>query len=337
MSVLQSGLSIASVATRFSRLAQGTAFFTQDRADECFAVLDAFIAAGGTLIDSGRNYGDSERMLGAWMDERATRDQVIINTKCAHGEGVIPQEGFADVVRHELTLSLRELKTDYVDILSLHRDNQEMPVSDILGPLNEEVATGRARALGASNWEYRRLTEANEFADKRGMKGFAVVSNHLTLAMPAAAFYPGLVSTDRQGEQWHQTTGIPLISWSSQARGFYAGRYSREMRDHPERLLTSNDVTRRDNAWGVSETAFTRKMLKLYCTDENLERLARAEALGDRKGGYAAVEVALAWLLHKPFPLVPVVGPRTAGELSSCLRGASLVLSEKEIRWLNLE
>ena len=96
----------------------------------------------------------------------------------------------------------------------LHRDNQEMPVEKILAPLNEEIVRGRVRAIGVSNWEYRRLEEAREYADKRGLPGFAVVSNNISLALPAAAFYRGLVSTDRAGEAWHLDTGIPLIPWS---------------------------------------------------------------------------------------------------------------------------
>ncbi len=337
MSNLRGGPFIQGLKKPISRLAQGTAFFTRGKTGELFTLLDAFMAGGGTLIDSGRNYGDSETVLGLWMDARGSRERVTLITKCAHGEGVIPQEGYANLVRDELTTSLRELKTDHVDIFFVHRDNQEMPVWDILGPLNEEVAKGRVRVLGASNWEYRRLTEANDFAHKRGLKGFAVVSNHITLAMPAAAFYPGLISTDRQGEQWHQATGIPLVPWSSQARGFYTGIYTRAMRDNPERFLPADETVRQVNAWGVSENAFARRMLTLYGTDENLERLARAQTLGAEKGGYTAVEVALAWLLHKPFPLVPVVGPRTPVELASCLKAASLVLTETELRWLNLE
>ena len=103
---------------------------------------------------------------------------------------------------------------------------QEIPVADILAPLNNELANGRIHAFGASNWEYRRLTEANKYADKHGMKSFAVVSNNISLALPTASFYKGLVSTDKVDERWHQETGIPLIPWSSQARGFYTDQYT---------------------------------------------------------------------------------------------------------------
>ena len=78
-------------------------------------------------------------------------------------------------------------------------------------------------------------------------------------------------------------------------------------------------------------------MLKVYGTKENFQRLARSKELGEKKGGYTAVEVALAWLLHKPFPIVPIVGPRTPAELASCVKATSLSLTESEIKWLNLD
>ena len=63
-----------------------------------------------------------------------------------------------------------------------------MPVADILAPLNNKLVNGRVHAFGASNWECRRLTEANEYTDKHGMKSFAVVSNNISLALPTAPF-----------------------------------------------------------------------------------------------------------------------------------------------------
>lgn len=317
---------IAGVSKSVSQIALGTAFYSIDSKEKWFDLLDEYMNFGGTILDTARGYGVSENVLGLWMENRSTRDQIIIQTKCGltGGDGYLPAENLPEVIREEITTSLQALRTDYTDVLLLHRDNQEMPVADILEPLNNEIANGRVHAFGASNWEYRRLTEANEYAYKHGMKSFAVVSNNISLALPAAAFYKGLVSTDKVGERWHEETGIPLIPWSSQARGFYTGRYTPQMRD--DLALASSELD-----------GFTSKMLKVYGTDENFERLARAKELGEKKGGYTAVEVALAWLLHKPFPLVPIVGPRTQEELASCVKATSLSLTELEIKWLSLE
>jgi len=300
-----------------SQFALGTAFYDIKTKETWFEVLDSYIELGGTIIDSARGYGSSEDVLGAWLAERPVRDQIILITKCGlTGEGVLPAENYPELVREEINASLKTLKTDYIDIYMLHRDNTSMTVVDILEPLNEQIAAGNVGVLGASNWEYRRVTEANEYAYKHDIKGFGIVSNNISLAVPAAAFYPGLISTDKTGERWHEETGIPLIPWSSQARGFFTGKYSPEMREADGPMS---------------------RMMKVYGTDENFERLVRAKELGEKKGGYTAVEVALSWLLHKPFPMVPIVGPHTPAEVASCVKATSLSLTESEIKWLNLE
>jgi len=305
-----------------SALALGTAFFTLGAREACFAILDAFLEKGGTLIDTGRHYGESEDVLGLWMESRGVRDQVILLTKGGHGAGHgLPADLFAPTIKGELAASLERLRTDYVDLYALHRDSPELPVAAIVDCLNRVSARGRVRALGASNWAYDRVSEANAYARDHGLKGFSVVSNNTTLAVPTAPFFPGLVSVDQAGERWHQRTGIPLIVWSSQARGFFTGRYTPEMRMA---------------AWGTHDAA-TARMIEVYGTDDNFERLRRARELGERRGGFSATQVALAWLLHKPYPLVPIVGPRNTQELRSCFEAVSIPLTPQERGWLNLE
>jgi len=316
---------IAGVSKPVSTIALGTASYSTNSKEEWFGMLDSYIEYGGTIIDTARGYSTSEEVIGLWMEEHSTRDRAIIQTKCGltGGDGYLPANNFAAIINEEITTSLQTLRTDYIDVLLLHRDNQEMTVAEILEPLNNEIANRRVHAIGASNWEYRRVAEANEYAYKRGMKGFAVVSNNISLAVPAAAFYKGLVSTDKTGESWHEKTGIPLIPWSSQARGFFTGQYTTQMRDDYDKA--------------PEKDGFTKQMIRVYCTDENFKRLERANELGEKKGGYTAVEVALSYLLQKPFPLVPVVGPRNQEELASCVKATSLTLTSSEVKWLNLE
>lgn len=307
-----------------SQLALGTAFYRFDNRDLWFDILDDFAASRGTVIDTARLYagGDSEKLIGQWMEGRGAREKVVVIAKGGHGKDhALPTENFTESVTHELTTSLDCLRTDYADLYMLHRDNPLLPVAEIMDCLNVMLDDGRAQALGASNWEYTRVDEANEYADKHGLRGFVAVSNNLSLAVPTEPFWPGLVSVDEASERWHTRTGVPLISWSSQARGFFTGRYTPEMRS---------------SADGI-EDEFTRRMLTVYCTDENFERLRRAKYLGEQKGGYSAVQVALAWVLHKPFAVVPIVGPHTTEELTSCVEATSIKLTASEMAWLNLD
>jgi len=303
-----------------SAIALGTAHFRADERDGWFDMMDRFVASGGTVIDTAHNYGDSEGMIGLWMAERANRDRVVICTKGAHGTGILPAENFQQTIQDEVMMSLDRLKTGCIDFYWLHRDNPDVPVGPILACLNAHLAAGRIRAFGGSNWTYDRVAQAQAYARAHGLTGFAAVSNNLSLAIQAEPFYPGLVSVDSGGMRWHAETGVPLFSWSSQARGFFTGRYGPEMREQADRI----------------EDGLTRRMVEVYCTDENFERLRRAEQLGREKGGYSAVEIALAWVRHQPISVIPVVGPRTPEELASCVRALSIALTQDEIGWLNL-
>jgi len=304
-----------------STLALGTAFYRLADRQRWFELLDGFRRLGGTVVDSGRSYGDSEAVIGEWLETRRVRADIVLVTKCGHGDALLPAEDFEQVVDRELEESLRCLRTERIDLYMLHRDNPEVPVGRILERLNRELERGRVSALGASNWTYQRVREANGYAVRHGLTGFAVVSNNLSLAVPSAPFYPRLVSTDAAGEKWHAATGTPLLSWSSQARGFFTGRYGIGMK----------------KADGEVPDPFHTRMTEVYGTADNRERLRRAKRLGESLGGYSAVQIALAWLLHKPFPVIPVVGPHTPEELRSCVAAAGIRLTRAQCRRLSLE
>jgi aryl-alcohol dehydrogenase-like predicted oxidoreductase len=326
---LTSELQIEGIERPISNLALGTAFFSLADRESHFALLDEFCRLGGTLIDSARSYGESEAVLGEWLDSRGAREQVVLLTKCAHGEAILPSEGFEETVTHEMRQSLVALRCDHVDLYMLHRDNPAVPVARIVDRLNREVEQGRARALGVSNWNYDRVDEANAYAARQGLHGFRLVSNNLSLATPRAPFYPRLISTDAAGERWHAETGVPLLSWSSQARGFFTDRFTPPIKA----ALASG----RDLREVQVKDPFLQRMIEVYGTNENLERLRRARVLCEGVGTCTSVQVALAWLLHKPFTVVPVVGPRTVAELHSCVEATAIQLSAEQCAWLNLE
>jgi len=316
---------IPGIRRPLSSLALGTAWFSLADVEHCFDLLDEFLRLGGTLIDSARSYGDSEAVLGRWLASRGRRDEVVLLTKCAHGNAIMPAEDFEGTVTGEMSQSLVTLGTEQVDLYLLHRDNPAVPIGRVVERLRREVEGGRARALGASNWSTERVDEANAYAARHGLPGFRLVSNNLSLAVPRAPFYPRLVSTDAAGERWHAATGIPLLSWSSQARGFFTGQTEPAM----QAALRGESI--------VDQDAYTQRMVEVYGTAENLERLRRARVLGEELGGCTAVQVALAWLLHKPFALIPVVGPRTLVELRSCVEATTIHLTADQCAWLNLE
>ena len=314
-------LKISGISKPISVLGLGTSSYGLANKEVAFEMLDSFVGFGGTVIDTARTYsdGDSEKVIGAWLAAREVREKIVIITKGGHGQdGVFPLENLETLIKRELKESLENLGTDYIDLYLLHRDNPRLPVVKIMETLNEVLGRGRVHAFGASNWEYDRIDAANEYAYKYGLKGFSAISNNISLAVPAGSFYPGLVSTDTSGEIWHQKTEIPLVSWSPMARGFFTGRYTRNMCKDLDKI----------------ENGFTKRMIEIYGTPENFNRLRRAQDLGEKKGGYSATEVALAWVLNRPYPLAAMVGPHTVEHLKSCVNASLLRLSESEMEYL---
>ena len=237
------------------------------------------------------------------------RDDINIFTKGAHHDANGPRVN-PEAIRSDLFTSLERLRTDYIDLYALHRDDPATPVGVILEALNEHVEAGRIRAFGGSNWTHERLQEAADYAKQHGLIGFSFSSPNLSLAKANEPFWPGCVSTDEGALRWHEAKQFPLLSWSSQARGFFTGRFTPENRENAD-------------------------LVRVFYSDENWTRLRRAEQLAQEKG-VSAIQIALAYVLSQPFPACALIGPRSEAEMHSCRDGAQLVLSPQELAWLDL-
>lgn len=296
-----------------SRLVLGSMVFRTDALELTFELLDTWKALGGNVVDTAHLYsgGSSERALGKWLDARGGRQDLVILSKGAHHNTdrrrVTPED-----ITCDLRDSLARLKTDYVDLYVLHRDDPAVPVGPVVEILNEHKRAGRIRSFGGSNWTPARLDEANAYAAERGLEGFSCSSPHLSLAVPNGIIWEGCVDArDPESMAWYARTRMPLFAWSSQARGFFTGAFT-------PKNVAENDL-----------------MSRVYDSPGNWERLRRAEELGRRRG-FSAIQVALAWVLHQPFPVFPLIGPATVEELNSCARALDLELMPEEVGWLDL-
>jgi 1-deoxyxylulose-5-phosphate synthase len=296
-----------------SRLVLGSMVFHPDSDALTFELMDAWRAAGGNVVDTAHIYqgGNSERALGRYMKDRGCREELVVIGKGAHHNAdrrrVTPED-----ITCDLRDTLARLQTDYVDLYILHRDDPDVPVGPIVEALNEHRSAGRIRAFGGSNWSPKRLDEANAYAAERGLAGFTASSPHLSLAVPKEEIWAGcLDARSPEDRAWYAERQMPLFAWSSQARGFFSGRFT------PDNL--------------ENET-----LVRVYYSEGNWERLRRAEELG-RHRGFSAIQVALAWVLHQPFPVYPLVGPANLEELRSCVAALGLKLSPEEMAWLDLE
>lgn len=296
-----------------SRLVLGSMVFSREALDLTFELLDAWRAMGGNIVDTAHVYagGESERALGLWLKERGCRDEIVILSKGAHHNAdrrrVTPED-----ITCDLRDSLARLQVETIDLYLLHRDDPDVPVGPIVEALNEHLRGGRIRAFGGSNWTTERLEAANAYAASRGLQGFSASSPNLALAPPLEPVWEGCVSAcDPDSRAWYERTGMPLFAWSSQARGFFSGRFS-------------------------PDDPCDEMMVRVYYHPDNWLRLRRAAELGHARG-FTATQVALAWVLHQPFPTYALVGPRNLDELQSCVGALELALTREEARWLNLE
>lgn len=294
-----------------SRLIKGTDYFFHHSYEKAATNLDAFLAMGGNTVDSAHIYcgGQSEEVLGRYMEERGNRDQITILTKGAHHDKNGPRVN-RDAIRRDLTISLERLKTDHVELYALHRDDTNVPVGEIIEALNEHIESGKIGAIGGSNWSWQRLQEANEYAARHGLVGFTFSSPNLSLAKPNEPFWEGCVSADRETCVWHEKNNFPLLSWSSQARGFFTGRFTPEVRDNAD-------------------------LVRVFYSDGNWERLRRAESLAAERG-VTKIQIALAYVLNQPFPACALIGAQNKDELLSCEEGMQIQLTREELDWLDL-
>jgi aryl-alcohol dehydrogenase-like predicted oxidoreductase len=294
-----------------SQLIMGSDYFAPDVYELVSRNLDAFLAIGGNTIDTAFVYsgGKSEEAIGMWLEERRNRDQVRVWTK-----GAAPQDGVLcvnrKVIREELEISLERLRTDFVDLYALHRDDPSLPVGPIVEALNELLEEGKIRTFGGSNWTWQRLEVANAYAAAHGLRGFSFNSPNLSLAKAQEPYWIDCVSVDEETARWHEKTGMPILSWSSQARGFFTGRFTPEDRSDAD-------------------------LVRVFYNDDNWERYRRAEQMA-RDKNVTTIQIALAYVLNQPFPCGALIGARNEQEMKSCHEATEIRLTREEMTWLDL-
>lgn len=298
---------IKGVKKPISRLVMGVD--NQEGIAHTSVMLDSFFEHGGNTFDTAFIYGGGkhEVLLGQWVKNRGIREQVVILDKGAHTPFCTPQD-----LSRQFTISLERLQTDYADIYMMHRDNPQVPVGEFVDVLNEHHRAGHMHAFGGSNWTIERIEAAHAYATEHGLQGFSAISNNFSLARMIEPPWAGCMSASAPGfRDWLTHTQTPILPWSSQARGFFLDDTSPEFNADPERV-------------------------RCWFSNDNFERLHRARALAKRYG-VLPINIALAYVLHQPFPTFPLIGPRTLYELRTSLPALDVSLMPDDVKWLNLE
>src|SRR5215212_4217255 len=168
-----------------------------------FAVLDRYVD------------GTSERILGAWMASRGTRDGVVVATKASRMQKEHPLA--AGEIRAAAERSLRNLQTDVIDVYYAHYDDETTPLDETLTAFDELVRAGKVRYVAASNYSARRLTEALETSDRLGIARYAALQTHYNLLERPAY--------EAELREVAAPQGLGVLPYFALAKGFLTGKY----------------------------------------------------------------------------------------------------------------
>ncbi|MCB0118630.1 MAG: aldo/keto reductase [Anaerolineales bacterium] len=315
---------IVGVKKPVARVIQGTTMLGSDLNEaESFALLDQVHEAGCNTLDTAHVYsgGNSERIIGRWLQSRGLREKTVIITKGgAHSDDrrrMTPLD-----VASDLTDSLARLQTDYIDLYLLHRDDPDISVEPIIDALNEHLQAGRIHAFGASNWTHERMETANAYAQTNGLRSFAASSPQYSLAESYAEPWPLCVSISGEAgtnaRTWYTRTQLPLLVWSPLASGFFSGRFTR------------------DNLHMFGEREWDEVVVRTYAKESNFQRLERAGILAKEKGVTPA-QMAVAFVMSQPMNMFAVVGSHSVQKFKANVEAAEIKLTQQEMDWLDLK
>jgi aryl-alcohol dehydrogenase-like predicted oxidoreductase len=283
---------------------------------EAHRLLDYWIQNGGNGIDTARVYSDwipgekhrSERIVGDWLKTTGIRKQIVLVTKAGHPlfDNSLRVRLSPSELREDLEGSLETLGTDYIDVWFLHRDDERIPVEEIIDGCDTFVRDGRVKALGAANWTARRIRKANDYASQVGKAGFVATQFFWNLG---SGHYRGLESTlqpmDDDAEQLHEAGDLVAMPYSSQAGGFFSN------------WLEGDEATR------------LKADQSGYATKANFQIAELAGEIAQRNGVPIGA-VVLAFLRAYPFKVVPIIGCGTSAHLAASIEALDFALSDAD-------
>lgn len=271
---------------------------------QSFAVLDAYVQAGGNFLDTANIYagGASEEIIGRWMSARRNREKIVLATKVGMGErpGLAPAR-----IAEAAEESLRRLQTDHIDLYYAHVDDPHTPIEQTLAAFGELVKAGKVRHIAASNFDVDRLAEALDISERDGLPSYVALQPHYNL----------VVRDEYEGplQDLCVRRHLACLPYFALAQGFLTGKY-------------------RPGGPAVQSTRAERASVYL---DERGERVLNALDTVSQAHDTTVSAVALAWLAAQPGVVSPIASARTVEQLNDLLPVATLKLDPAEIELLS--
>jgi len=278
--------------------------------DEAFDVLNTYAAAGGNFIDTadmysewadGNSGGESESIIGRWLERRGRRDDILIATKVGKKSD---RKGLSrDTILKAADESLKRLGVDTIDLYYAHEDDPNTPLEETLAAFGELIAQGKVRYIGASNYSAERLQQAVDVALANALPRYCVLQPEYNLM---ERDYEGALSDTVI------RNNLVTVPYFSLASGFLTGKY------RPGEDVESQ---RSDSA-------------SRYLDARGKRVLEVLDELADNHGVPVAT-ISLAWLAARPEVISPLASARTTDQLGDLLAVNHTELSDDEVQALN--
>jgi aryl-alcohol dehydrogenase-like predicted oxidoreductase len=279
-----------------------------------FHLLDSFIGAGFTLIDTadvysrwkkGNSGGESETIIGNWMKQRKNRNKVIIATKVGSDMGSGKKDLSKKYILKAADESLQRLQTDYIDLYQTHWDDEITPVEETLDAYAELIKAGKVKWIGASNLSPERLQASLDASKKYNLPLYQTLQPHYNLAFRKIF--------EERYEPICIKNNIGVITYFSLAAGFLTGKYR-----------TEADLAKSPRGNGI----------KKYLNEHGLNILTALDIVSARYNTTPAT-IALAWLISKPAVSAPIASATSQTQLEAMMRSVEIVLDAEALEILD--
>lgn len=278
-----------------------------------FAIMDRALSVGINFIDTANVYGQdglSERVVGKWLKERGTREQIVLATKFRFGMGKAQNSsgGSRLHIMRAVEDSLRRLQTDRIDLYQIHMQDLDTPEEETLRALDDLVTQGKIVYLGASNYAAYRLVDSLWTSRDQKRAKFVTLQ----------ALY-NLINRDLEVELVPACAqhGLGILPWSPLSGGFLSGKFRKGQAAPEGSRLTK---------WAQARERFA--------TDRNFAIIETLVAEAQRMDATPA-QLALAWLLTRPHVTAPIIGARSIAQLDDNLRALEIKLDADAVKKLD--
>ncbi len=281
-----------------------------------FDILDRFVDLGFNAIDTANNYshwvpgnkgGESEAIIGSWLQKRNKRDDLILMTKVGGRFGYDSKPNTkASYIKEQIELSLQRLQTDYIDLYQTHYDDVETPLEETLRAYEDLIKEGKVRYIGASNITGERLEESLATSERLNLPRYISLQPEYNLYDRA--------QYERDYEVIAAQNNLAVIPYYSLASGFLSGKY-----------LSDDDFNKSARGEGIQKRYWNERGQGIV------------KALSDIAAAYRTTSssVALAWLLARPSITAPIASATKEEHLQSFVTAVQLRLGEDAIQKLN--